>query len=1020
MINLKKIFYWFFSFIFLLFFSCSNGITPSDKKEEVIEKDNTVFVNNTNFVVKIFSDSIKTSLVAELESFESKSCNVDIALNGNVFYCTYFLLINDVLIPYGEGEKIVNLTQGNTLTINIGEPSKIYANKNVVVLRNDSSSAIAFCDGNTELIPENKKNTLNTLLNENEFGIYILNSNNVSEYKILDAKTTLSIEDIDQEENGYIYSFIYNGKEIVLQSKLFLDLSIQQQIWKISLSQDYGKTLLAGKFTNRNNPDDGYMLFGRQVYSNDYGFINNSKPYYTFIGRDGEIEKEQVLVFKDNPLDVRFRAAIDTGNYILACGNKLSSDNISSSFIIGLEGRSINKDIRIGSETVYEEMQTMIQKKEDTFCILSCSENYSSSEWSDENYLFSSFALIEATVESYNSVSTKLLWESNPEDSLICVDLYYDVETDVYAVLYYDEESEKMYLSFIDASDGKKLSNDISLDNFDFIKMKKGINNNVFLCGAFENQITGVQEACIREIDFSSKTLSDRNVPLFPSKDNSLSSYFNDLIVKDDYLILAGSTDYLNTGELDDVIPYIVAYDYNRDKILWERKFDELKGYKIYSCDNSETSFIYELYNETTCHSYIVSAGLLGEIPETIKVTLPYNESINYVDVPDVNVYFYDSYFEESSYDETKFKFLNEIEFEDLSEFVPSDIQKGYKITGWYNWDSSEEKEEIIFPYKLETSELHLYPKLEKTISTIYIYEDYLSTNYNSVIEEFNKGEVITIDELSALTSVTIPENYILSGWEVWNGQSEGEKLEFPYKLETSELYIYPKFEKKVVDVYLYTSNDAKDYFEIIKCDMGDSITLDDLKQNCMNDYYDDYDLVVNGWRIWNGVDEGMLLQFPYIINKELHLYPELELKKNVVNIPEINFDFRCDVKDYGSSGISKIGVLEPFYAYEGEVFEISGEIEFGTPSGGVINQFFIQECVSYSAPLGYNLIVDYESETGLAGRKESFSGEWVVSPEQVGMHSNFEFFLTWQSDDGNEADEICNLILKNFQIKRK
>ncbi len=834
----------------------------------------------------------------------------------------------------------------------------------------------------------------------------------------MDAKTTLSIEDIEKEENGYIYSFIYNGKEIVLQSKLFLDLSIQQQIWKISLSQDYGKTLLAGKFTNRNNPDDGYMLFGRQVYSNDYGFINNSKPYYTFIGRDGEIEKEQVLVFKDNPLDVRFRAAIDTGNYILACGNKLSSANISSSFIIGLEGRSINKDIRIGSETVYEEMQTMIQKKEDTFCILSCSENYSSSEWSDENYLFSSFALIEATVESYNSVSTKLLWESNPEDSLICVDLYYDVETDVYAVLYYDEESEKMYLSFIDASDGNKLSNDISLDNFDFIKMKKGINNNVFLCGAFENQITGVQEACIREIDFSSKTLSDRNVPLFPSKDNSLSSYFNDLIVKDDYLILAGSTDYLNTGELDDVIPYIVAYDYNRDKILWERKFDELKGYKIYSCDNSETSFIYELYNETTCHSYIVSAGLLGEIPETIKVTLPYNESINYVDVPDVNVYFYDSYFEESSYDETKFKFLDEIEFEDLSEFVPSDIQKGYKITGWYNWDSSEEKEEIIFPYKLETSELHLYPKLEKTISTIYIYEDYLSTNYNSVIEEFNKGEVITIDELSALTSVTIPENYILSGWAVWNGKSEGNELEFPYKLETSELHLYPKFEKMVVNVYLYASSDAKNCVEVVKYDKGDSIILVELEK--FNSYFEKGDFVVTGWRIWNEGDEGKDLEFPYVLNEELHIYPVLELKKNVVNIPEMNLDFRCDIKDYGSSGISTIGLSEPFYAYEGETFEISGEIEFGTPSGGVINQFFIQECVSYSAPLGYNVIVDYESETGLAGRKESFSGEWVVSPEQVGMHSNFEFFLTWQSDDGNEADETCNLILKNFQIKRK
>ena len=34
-----------------------------------------------------------------------------------------------------------------------------------------------------------------------------------------------------------------------------------------------------------------------------------------------------------------------------------------------------------------------------------------------------------------------------------------------------------------------------------------------------------------------------------------------------------------------------------------------------------------------------------------------FNKTIDYVDVPDVNVYFYDSYFEESSYDETKFKY---------------------------------------------------------------------------------------------------------------------------------------------------------------------------------------------------------------------------------------------------------------------------------------------------------------------------------------------------------------------------
>ena len=112
--------------------------------------------------------------------------------------------------------------------------------------------------------------------------------------------------------------------------------------------------------------------------------------------------------------------------------------------------------------------------------------------------------------------------------------------------------------------------------------------------------------------------MTDSTPKTFPTKDRNLSSYFNDIVFEDDYVIYAGSTDYKYGGDLNDTIPYIVAYDVTEDKVLWEKRFDNLTGYGIYSCSDTDISFVYELYNESTRHSYIVSAGLMGEIPEDV------------------------------------------------------------------------------------------------------------------------------------------------------------------------------------------------------------------------------------------------------------------------------------------------------------------------------------------------------------------------------------------------------------------
>ena len=698
--------------------------TDDDDKPVVTDpKDNVKFVNKTDLNVKVFSDSLKAVLLTEIKPGENFSCKADVNTAGNVFYYTYYLALGKVMIPYGTGESIVDLSENKLETINIINPKVLNTNKNIVIIENLSPSAIALGYANSELQPEGESSTL---LNQDEYGIYLLDfSNNLADYKIFDAGKNINLSETDTADKGYIYYFTYNGEEVVLNVKTFLDEVLRDKIWKISLSQEPGKTLLAGHFTTRKKSEDGYMLFGRQTYSNADCALDDALPYYTFINPEGEISEEQTPIFKDKPRNIMIRGSIDTGKYILACGEKLSSDGIPSGFVLGINGVSAYKDIyfadETGDENDYFSAENIIQKTDNTFCVFVWRDKHSAPGYTEDNYISTGIGLVEVTIDRFTSISTKILWESDEESDFNGADFVYDEASDTYVVLTWDNNEGHTKVLFIDGTSGTEKKESIILENFSFEKITKNIDGNIFLCGAFINQLTDNAEACVIGIDVSTGTLIDSTPKTFPAKDRNLSSYFNDVVFEDKYVVYAGSTDYDVNGDLDDTIPYIVAYDTAKDKILWERKFDDLVGYRIYSCSDTDISFVYELYNETTYHSYIVSAGLLGEIPEEVKLTLPQSTSIKEVEAPDATVYFYENYeaVEEGNYyNETTFKCNSEIPLENLAEFVPETIPAGYTITGWYKWDEDTEEEPIVFPYKIEDNS-HFYPKLEQVKTDI-------------------------------------------------------------------------------------------------------------------------------------------------------------------------------------------------------------------------------------------------------------------------------------------------------------
>ena len=649
--------------------------------------------------------------------------------------------------------KILPIYENKVNTINLSKISSFSTDNTYIIIQNESSNAVFLSESRSTPIYPYSSN--DQWIKPNQDVIYDITDNlNLDNYYIGNGLVDTKL-DINNITAGNIYVLRYCSESISLLSIVPLDISLQEKIWKLSLSQDVGKTLLAGHFTSRKNQSDGYMLFGRQVYSADEELINNSIPYYVFLDSNGDILDEQTISFKDNPLDVKVRRVIDTGDYILACGEKISSENITSAFVMGIDGLSIYDNILIGDEKVVASVQTMIQNDKDSFCVLAYKDKYSE----DEEYLCSTVSLIKVSIDNYSSVFSEVLWESGEEKDLYAYDVVYDENSDTFVVLTWNDEKEHTKLFFIDGTSGSEKFDALILDMYEFQTTVKHADGKVFLCGAFINQITDSREACFMELNVSTGTIVNNNPTTFPSKNKKLSSYFNDIIFKDNYVILGGSTDYLNAGELDDCIPYLVAYDISKNKIIWEQRFDDLEGYVVYSCNASNLSFIYELYNYNTLHSYVVSAGLLGEIPSETKFTLPYSSTISEVETPDVSVYFYENATseEDSYYEEVNFKYGDEITLDDLEKYPPTSFSDGYEILGWYEW-GCEAEEEIVFPYKLNSLLLNIYPKIAlsapKKLSGIALSnsEIYLEWNANPAATNY---DIYINDTLFATTSST-------------------------------------------------------------------------------------------------------------------------------------------------------------------------------------------------------------------------------------------------------------------------
>lgn len=481
---------------------------------------------------------------------------------------------------------------------------------------------------------------------------------------------------------------------------------------------EIGKTLVNEKLLVRGN-QNGYVLYGRIGYARNL-VDKEAVPYYAYIDSTGGITKENSFTFVDKP---KFSAFIDAaeGNGIrLALVEKSYSNDVSSYSVMSDDnGYSIHENIAQNDESVSYGGLNIIHKKDNVFCVLL----QPSSINTDETYDFYRYELIEIIVEDYASISTNKLCESDDSAFLSPVSLAYAPATDTYIVMSQpvDKNGNNLGMtqfSFVDGTTGD-IKKELKLEKYLFNKVKFNPDDGyAYASGSFVNQITGKDVASFAKIDISTGTVVGGKPVLYPCRDSSLNSNFNDFVIDGDTIILGGFTnaDY-EMGENTSVspsmttLPYIVSYNAREGKTIYEREYDDLKGFEIYGINFSEIgSVLLDIFTYLTGEGYIASTGLLGELPEGIKVTLPKSTSIKPMSAPDVAIEFHNDY-DNDIYDKVTFKYGVEITMSDLEQYA--NAPDGYSVVGWYDWSNADqEDEEVSFPFVI-TETMKLYPKFK-------------------------------------------------------------------------------------------------------------------------------------------------------------------------------------------------------------------------------------------------------------------------------------------------------------------
>lgn len=811
------------SCFFLSFFlGCKDNISIEPPVEIPEEKDNKTYLeikNQSQFDVNIYVMLPHSSESPDLPWLtvpkgETKKQEISPSKQnaGDYIYIEYEYVVENVVIhcyDYNSNDcnKQVPIYENKVNTIEISANPALNTDDSYVIIQNETSDEVFLF--NEVTLNNNKSTTLICPINSkgnrwiDKYGVYknLPTSGEIYLGNDFIKSNELNLGEI---EPGNIYVYRYNDETVSLLSATPFNFSLQNKVWKNSLSKTYGKDLVAGCIAPRENKEDGYMLFGSLSASYINDNIEGNVPYYAFMNTNGEITKEYSLNFKDNPKNTLFYHCIEKNGIWLAVGKNRYEDNSDSLFIIGEgNGRTFYQKIPSPAKDSEQEQSDEISVtsnykacgityvEDKTFCVLLGYEDDKNGEKAG------GFELLEITIDGLNEVKTSIVYKTSEDDKknaeIPCSILY---NKDKYIVLSQNSSLENSTISVIDKNTDILKCNNRTLNSCSLNKMKiYSIKSEeyFFLSGSYVDAMSGRDIATFGKIkiddinNFSENSEIDTsNFKMFTGSNNSLNSNFDDFVVdKKGNIILGGFScadyDYQHRTQSDVVtknaVPFVVSYNLTQDKTNWEKEYTDQKGYVVYSVDKSSIDSLFlDLWNPSNRHSYIVSTGLLGEIPERTKLTFPHSSFVEEVEGAEITIKFYEKSNSQTVYKQDVFKLGKEYTLEDFKQYEPANM---CKVVGWNVLDKDNstvnrnlyvykhfylpvhpmgtpsvkdedtsieddtvvEGEELVFPIKFtdyKITEINLYPKYEHNFS----YDE----NYHWCICRESKSEHIFSD----------------------------------------------------------------------------------------------------------------------------------------------------------------------------------------------------------------------------------------------------------------------------------
>ena len=560
-------------------------------------------INNSQFKVKVFNDSLRAEEICTLEQGESYCVDEVESASGTVYYLTYFIDVGIEVPWYDTNSVCYALPKANeTVSSSIPTPQSMTTRNCYVVIENKSSETIIFKQGSSELL----------FLTPNITGVAEIKSvyfGNFPSFDITRANNT-SIglpSQITQFEAGYIYTISVENTAI-LKSIAPFNLDTKKQMWNFSDNSTFDNTFPI-TLRERKNISDGCLIMGTLANDNTSIGLKKLDKY------NSKNTLSTAKLTHDTNVTVKQSKVLDfveqsDGSIVLLLQNTFASSN-------GLEERTFivcydfsSKQIKwshIFSDT--SKMMFRADSKNKLLCTTDGTIALAGSVITDDK-MKRYFAVLDATGQLKSWTSSDFTDISSGIETMF-TSAWYD-GTDYYVCGY--ENCDFQYSSRTHKGIIYKFSSDLESvekiyeqDNTLFLCIDgiKGSEEKWYVCGEYLDS-GKILKGCY----LSSSLVKANSEPIKYAtySANKPYCYFTQICCYKNKIIVGGEASDDFAG--NNAIPLIVAFDCDSDKTMFENtSFSQYN--KLGSIiPNEINTYIVQLLSSSDVH--YVSADLLG------------------------------------------------------------------------------------------------------------------------------------------------------------------------------------------------------------------------------------------------------------------------------------------------------------------------------------------------------------------------------------------------------------------------